>query len=366
MVSVCVCVCVRGVWYVIVCRLFGWPSRNCWVSSWARKCWQSSSWEWSATTKRCVWCVTSEGVWLVPPPLPPHSATIAYWSSIDINRTKEATWVTHWSNLHTVQGEWVMYECVTCVRCVLQVYRVYSNNQEYEMIRLNDSLSTVPTDTKMVVRLGRALLSGEFRIKLFLLKINDPQVCESVIVWSVCVICDPGAVHEASLREHCTEGHECGRLQRSTYHWGIQTRAGRTTECRQVHSLTHPHTLTPAHPHRFRLRKKTWKSPGTVYLDGQIIEKDIHVFPNFEMFIEPLPGNHTCHTLTLHTLHTPSQGLSQCKRATTCKCTFVIGIHPVTLLILPLRLYSLKPHPHTSRLRCALYNGCGLRSCIII
>ncbi len=44
------------------------------------------------------------------------------------------------------------------------------------MIRLNDSLSTVPTETKMVVRLGRALLPGEFRIKLFLLRINDAQV----------------------------------------------------------------------------------------------------------------------------------------------------------------------------------------------
>ncbi len=45
---------------------------------------------------------------------------------------------------------------------------------------------------------------------------------------------------------------------------------------------------------RFRLRKKTWKSPGTVYLDYQVIEKDIHVFSNFEMFIEPLEGACVC------------------------------------------------------------------------
>ena len=52
-------------------------------------------------------------------------------------------------------------------------------------------------------------------------------------------------------------------------------------------------------PCRFRLRKKTWKSPGTVYLDHQIIERDIHVFANFEMYVEPLEGQpHTPTTLT--------------------------------------------------------------------
>lgn len=43
-------------------------------------------------------------------------------------------------------------------------------------------------------------------------------------------------------------------------------------------------------PVRMRLRKKTWRSPGTVYLDPQIFEKDIHVFANYEMFVEPLTG----------------------------------------------------------------------------
>lgn len=42
--------------------------------------------------------------------------------------------------------------------------------------------------------------------------------------------------------------------------------------------------------YRMRLRKKTWRSPGTVYLDQQVFEKDIHVFTNYEMFIEPLEG----------------------------------------------------------------------------
>ncbi len=65
--------------------------------------------------------------------------------------------------------------CVYVCACV-QVYRVYSNNQEYELFRLTDSLQSVPNDTKMIVRLGRALMPGEFRIKLFLLQINEVEV----------------------------------------------------------------------------------------------------------------------------------------------------------------------------------------------
>ena len=57
-----------------------------------------------------------------------------------------------------------------------QVFRVYSNNHEYEMSRLGDTLSTVPNDTRIVVKLGRALKPGEFRVKLFLLRIREPEV----------------------------------------------------------------------------------------------------------------------------------------------------------------------------------------------
>ena len=39
-----------------------------------------------------------------------------------------------------------------------------------------------------------------------------------------------------------------------------------------------------------RLRKKTWRSPCTIFLDSQVFDKDIHVFANFEMYIECLDG----------------------------------------------------------------------------
>ena len=43
---------------------------------------------------------------------------------------------------------------------------------------------------------------------------------------------------------------------------------------------------------RMRLRKKTWRSPGTVYLDHQLIDKDIHVYAGSEMYVEPLKGQY--------------------------------------------------------------------------
>ena len=44
------------------------------------------------------------------------------------------------------------------------------------MFRLNDTLSTVPNDTRLVVKLGRALKQGEFRIKLYLLRMKEAEV----------------------------------------------------------------------------------------------------------------------------------------------------------------------------------------------
>ena len=58
----------------------------------------------------------------------------------------------------------------------LQIYRIYSNNQEYEMFRVNDNLSTIPNETRMVVRLGRALQAGEVRVRLSLLRLGETEV----------------------------------------------------------------------------------------------------------------------------------------------------------------------------------------------
>lgn len=41
---------------------------------------------------------------------------------------------------------------------------------------------------------------------------------------------------------------------------------------------------------RFRLRKKTWKNPGTVFLDYHVYEEDINISSNWEVFLEVLAG----------------------------------------------------------------------------
>lgn len=39
-----------------------------------------------------------------------------------------------------------------------------------------------------------------------------------------------------------------------------------------------------------RLRKKTWRSPGSIYLDHQMIDRDLYVYPGTEMYVEALSG----------------------------------------------------------------------------
>ena len=43
-----------------------------------------------------------------------------------------------------------------------------------------------------------------------------------------------------------------------------------------------------------------WRTPGTIYLDSQVFEKDIHTFPNFEMYVECLKGGHYIIMTSLH------------------------------------------------------------------
>ena len=57
-----------------------------------------------------------------------------------------------------------------------QIYKVYSNNQEIECTRSSEKLVGYADDSKLIVKLGRALRVGECRVKIFQLKVNDPEV----------------------------------------------------------------------------------------------------------------------------------------------------------------------------------------------
>ena len=45
------------------------------------------------------------------------------------------------------------------------------------MFRLNDPLTTVPNETRLVVRFGRALRPGEVRVSLSFLHMGEKEVC---------------------------------------------------------------------------------------------------------------------------------------------------------------------------------------------
>ena len=61
-----------------------------------------------------------------------------------------------------------------------RIFRVYSNSQEFEVTRLDDTLTTYSDDTKLVVKFGRALAKGEYRVKVFELQVNNPEVQKTV------------------------------------------------------------------------------------------------------------------------------------------------------------------------------------------
>ncbi|XP_038663901.1 ubiquitin carboxyl-terminal hydrolase 47 isoform X1 [Scyliorhinus canicula] len=133
-----------------------------------------------------------------------------------------------------------------------KVFRVYANNQEFESVRLNETLSSFSDDNKVTIRLGRALRKGEYRVKVYQLLVNDPEPCKFLLD----AVFAKGMTVRQSKEELLPQLREqCG------LDLGID---------------------------RFRLRKKTWKNPGTIFLDYHIYEEDINISSNWEVFLETL------------------------------------------------------------------------------
>ena len=73
-----------------------------------------------------------------------------------------------------VSHSWFMQ--ASCIYLSIQVYRVYANSQEFESFRLNETLQTYSDDGKVIIKHGRALKKGEYRVKVFQLLVNEPEV----------------------------------------------------------------------------------------------------------------------------------------------------------------------------------------------
>ncbi|XP_019332349.1 ubiquitin carboxyl-terminal hydrolase 47 isoform X6 [Alligator mississippiensis] len=135
-----------------------------------------------------------------------------------------------------------------------KVFRVYASNQEFESVRLNETLSSFSDDNKITIRLGRALKKGEYRVKVYQLLVNETEPCKFLLD----AVFAKGMTVRQSKEELLPQLREqCGL------------------------DLTID---------RFRLRKKTWKNPGTVFLDYHIYEEDINISSNWEVFLEILDG----------------------------------------------------------------------------
>nr|CAD7396000.1 unnamed protein product [Timema poppensis] len=134
-----------------------------------------------------------------------------------------------------------------------KIYRLYSNQQEYECARLTETLSTFRDDEKLTVRLGRALRKGEHRGKVYQLLLNAKEPSKFLCDW----ILGKGMLVGDAKREILEE-------------------------------LKRKYSINISYD-RCRLRKKSWKNPGKVYLDTQKFE-DISLFANWEMFLQELPG----------------------------------------------------------------------------
>ncbi|XP_061422799.1 ubiquitin carboxyl-terminal hydrolase 47 isoform X2 [Lethenteron reissneri] len=133
-----------------------------------------------------------------------------------------------------------------------KVFRVYANNQEFESVRLNETLSSFSDDNRVTIRLGRALRKGEYRVKVYQLLLKEPEPCKFLL--------DTVFAKGMSVRQSKEE--LLPQLQQQcALHLNID---------------------------RFRLRKKTWKNPGTIFLDTQTYEDDIPIFSNWEVFLELL------------------------------------------------------------------------------
>ncbi|XP_036399322.1 ubiquitin carboxyl-terminal hydrolase 47 isoform X2 [Megalops cyprinoides] len=133
-----------------------------------------------------------------------------------------------------------------------KVFRVYANNQEFESVRLNETLSSFSDDNKITIRLGRALKKGEYRVKVYQLLVNDPEPCKFLV----------DSVFAKGMTVRQSKEELLPQLR---------------DQCKLDLSIE-----------RFRLRKKTWKNPGTVFLDYHVYEEDINISSNWEVFLEVL------------------------------------------------------------------------------
>lgn len=151
-----------------------------------------------------------------------------------------------------LKKELEVYVGIDCA--YFKVFRAYSNGQEFECTKLMDNLTSYAEDTKLLIKLGRALQSGEYRMKVFLLTPNAQETSKFLLDWIFTKGVSVLKVKEDLLPE-------------------IRERCGLDIPL-----------------NRCRLRKKTSGNPGPVYLDSAKFDDEVPTFLSYEVFLEVLPG----------------------------------------------------------------------------
>ncbi|KAG8197922.1 hypothetical protein JTE90_020300 [Oedothorax gibbosus] len=134
-----------------------------------------------------------------------------------------------------------------------KIFRVYSNCQEFECTRLSDNLMSYGEDSRLTIKLGRALRKGEYKVRIYRLSINDPEPCKFLVEWVL--------VRGMTV---------------------LKAKKEILPHIKETCNLDIP-------LNRCRLRKKSWKNPSSIFFDHQRFEKDIPINANWEMFLEVLP-----------------------------------------------------------------------------
>ncbi|XP_019848702.1 PREDICTED: ubiquitin carboxyl-terminal hydrolase 47-like isoform X2 [Amphimedon queenslandica] len=132
-----------------------------------------------------------------------------------------------------------------------RLFQTKDNQPEQEILCLSDTLAKLSCDSKIVVKLGKGL--QDYRIKLFLLLVNNEEFCKFMMESIVSKNTPVREFKKQIIEEAEIQGIDC------------------------VLELD-----------KMRLRKKTSRSLGQIYLDHQLIYKDVHVSNGSEMYVELL------------------------------------------------------------------------------
>ncbi|XP_037069812.1 ubiquitin carboxyl-terminal hydrolase 47-like isoform X2 [Pollicipes pollicipes] len=138
-------------------------------------------------------------------------------------------------------------------RDYFKILKIYTSNQEFECTRLDDQLMTHGDNVTFVARLSRRLRDGELRGKVYKLEPNATEPSKFMFEW----ILRKGMSIEQAKKEILAE--QKSRL-------GVDVPMSRC-----------------------RLRKKSWKNPGKIYLDSYKFDEEVPLYPNWEIFVQELP-----------------------------------------------------------------------------